>query len=232
MAQPVPPPRPLLVAYLAVVALHLGALGAGLDLLALATKPLLMGLLLAWAVVATRPRVCGPMVAGLALALLGDVLLDRSGTLLFLAGMLAFLGMQVCYIWGFVDLGALERLRRRSWVAVGYGVLWLVLNIALGPLLGSMRWPMFVYSFALAAMAAAAAGSGSRWIAVGGAVFLLSDLLIGVQQAGADLPASGVLVMSTYSLAQYLIVTGWVLSLRSWVDVRDPAQVSVRHRRH
>jgi len=45
-------------------------------------------------------------------------------------------------------------------------------------------------------------------------LFLVSDLLIGLGAADLDVPASGFLVMSTYALAQLLIVTGWVLVVR------------------
>jgi hypothetical protein len=41
-------------------------------------------------------------------------------------------------------------------------------------------------------------------------LFLISDLLIGLRAAGMEIPASGVLVMTTYLAAQYLIATGWV----------------------
>lgn len=47
--------------------------------------------------------------------------------------------------------------------------------------------------------------------------FLVSDLLLGLGVADLDIPASGVLVMTTYALAQYLIVTGWVLAVRATV---------------
>jgi uncharacterized membrane protein YhhN len=50
---------------------------------------------------------------------------------------------------------------------------------------------------------------------VGGVLFLVSDLLIGLGAADLDIPASGFLVMSTYALAQLLIVTGWVLAVRA-----------------
>ena len=46
---------------------------------------------------------------------------------------------------------------------------------------------------------------------------LVSDLLLGLGVADLDIPASGVLVMTTYALAQYLIVTGWVLAVRATV---------------
>ncbi|HSN06179.1 MAG TPA: lysoplasmalogenase [Candidatus Angelobacter sp.] len=211
----VPTPRPLLAAYLVVAVVHVVAVAADLAVLAHLTKPLLVGLLLGWTLIATHRDPPGLLVAGLLAALAGDELLEPSGTPWFLAGMAAFLVMQVCYVAGFVRFGAAARLRANRWVPVGWGVLWVVLNLVLGPSLGALRVPILVYSAALVTMAAMAVATGDRRIGVGGVAFLVSDLLLGLGVAGLDLPASDVLVMTTYALAQYLIVTGWVLAVRT-----------------
>ncbi len=214
MTDALPAPRPLLVAFVVVALAQVVSVAAGVDWLGHLTKPFIVGLLLAWAWVACDRRPPTMLATGLVFALLGDELLDLDGTGWFLAGMGAFLAMQVCYVRGFVGLGALERLRRTPWALVAWGALWLMLNVVLGPSLGALRWPIAVYSLALVTMAAMAAATGVGRIAVGGAVFLVSDLLIGLDSADVAIPASGVLVMSTYSLAQYLIVTGWVCRVR------------------
>jgi uncharacterized membrane protein YhhN len=218
-----PQPRGVLAAFLAVCVVNVVAVGVGLELLATATKPFIVGLLLVWAFLATDRRPPRLLMAGLALALLGDVLLDVPGTVAFLAGMGAFLLMQVCYIRGFLGLGAGAWLRTRPLVVVGWAALWLCLNVVLGPLLGELRWPITVYSLALVAMAACAVATGSRAVGVGGVVFLVSDLLIGLRAADVSIPASGVLVMTTYVVAQALIVTGWVAIVRARQD--EPAAV-------
>lgn len=210
MREWVPEPRPLLQAFLAVTAVHLVAVAVDLAWLAVATKPLLVGLLLAWTYLACDRQPPALLAVGLAFALLGDVLLEVSGTVWFLAGMGAFLVMQICYIRGFLGLGARDRLRARPWVPAVWLVLWVLLNVVLGPSLGELRWPIAVYSLALVTMAATAAATADLRIAVGGAAFLVSDLLIGLRAADVEIPASGLLVMSTYCLAQYLIATGWV----------------------
>jgi uncharacterized membrane protein YhhN len=215
----VPAPRPLLVVFLAVAVVHVVAVGADLAALGHLTKPLLVGLLLAWSWVALDHEPPGLLVAGLLAALAGDELLEPSGTPWFLAGMVAFLAMQVCYVAGFAGLGALGRLRAHPWVPVAWGLLWLALNLVLGPSLGDLRLPILVYSAALVTMAAAAVATGDRRIGVGGVAFLCSDLLLGLGVAGVDAPGSGMLVMTTYALAQYLIVTGWVLVVREAVSL-------------
>jgi uncharacterized membrane protein YhhN len=100
-------------------------------------------------------------------------------------------------------------------VPAAWALLWLVLNVVLGPSLGALQVPIAVYSAALTTMAACAVATGRRRIGVGGVLFLVSDLLIGLGAADLDVPASGFLVMSTYALAQLLIVTGWVLAVRA-----------------
>ena len=55
-------------------------------------------------------------------------------------------------------------------------------------MLGPLRLPVLGYSLALCLMAAAATGVSAR-VAVGGALFLVSDLLIGVARPGSSCPA-------------------------------------------
>jgi uncharacterized membrane protein YhhN len=202
--------RGVIVAFLVVSVVHIVANGIGADLVSDLTKPLLVPLLLVWVLVATDRRPPRWLATGLVFAFLGDVLLQLPGTLWFLAGMGAFLVMQVCYLIGFAALGSYAWLRARPLVVAGWVVLWVALNLVVGPQLGELRWPILVYSVALTAMAAAAVATGDRRIGVGGVLFLISDLLIGLRAAGMEIPASGVLVMTTYLAAQYLIATGWV----------------------
>lgn len=217
-----PQPRGVLVAFLVVCVMNIVAVATGLEVLATVTKPFLVGLLLVWAWRACDRRPPGLLLLGLVFALLGDVLLEVPGTLAFLAGMAAFLVMQVCYIRGFLGLGAGAWLRAHRPVVAGWALLWVALNVALGPLLGDLRWPITVYSLALITMAACAVATGSRTIASGGVLFLVSDLLIGLRAAEVAIPASGVLVMSTYVAAQLLIVLGWVSLARARGDARRP----------
>ena len=215
MSDALPAPRPVLVAFCVAAVLNLVAVTVGATWLELATKPLLCGLLLVWAWLACDRRPPGLLMAGLVAALAGDELLGPSGSAWFIAGMGAFLVMQVCYILGFLGLGAAEAFRRRRWVPVAWVLLWLVLQVVVGPMLGELRIPIAVYSAALVTMAACAVATGHARIGVGGVLFLISDLLIGLGAADLDVPASGFLVMSTYALAQLLIVTGWVLAVRT-----------------
>ena len=214
MTDVLPAPRPLLVAFVVAAVLNLVSVTADVRWLEVVTKPLLCGLLLLWAWLACERSPPGLLMAGLVAALVGDELLGPDGSVWFIAGMGAFLVMQVCYVVGFVRLGAVDRLRERRWVIAAWALLWLVLNVVLGPSLGALQVPIAVYSAALTTMAACAVATGDRRIGVGGVLFLISDTLIGLGAADVHVPASGFLVMSTYALAQLLIVTGWVLLVR------------------
>ncbi|MGW7353050.1 lysoplasmalogenase family protein [Streptomyces sp. NPDC054784] len=195
-----------------------------------AAKPLLMPALAAH-VLRRRADVSAPvpkrLTAGLAFAAAGDtaLLLDDHEPA-FLLGMAAFLGTQVCYTAGLAGLprtgpvpsagsgsrpyGGTARARTGAWGALGCLTAWAAANAALGPTLDpSLRLPVAGYSLALAAMGAAAFAVGGR-VAAGAGAFLASDLLIGLQAAGYELPSQEVLIMTGYVLGQYLLVTGWL----------------------
>ncbi|MEV4482667.1 lysoplasmalogenase family protein [Micromonospora coxensis] len=184
-----------------VVAVELTGVALDAPALQWAAKPLLAPLLLVlllgvrrrWDLVAT----------GLVFATAGDVALLLPGTTAFLVGMGCFLGTQLTFLTAFLRY-------RRAPLAVfaGYLALWAAANALLWGQLGDLRLPVLGYSLALCLMAAAAAGVSGR-AAAGGALFLGSDLLIGLGAAGVELPGRGLLVMVTYIAALYLITTAW-----------------------
>ena len=171
-------------------------------------KPLLAPLLLAY--LWERRRRVDPVAVGLVAATAGDVALLVPGQVAFLAGMGCFLVTQVAFLTAFLR-------HRRPPVAalVGYLVTWAGANALLWGSLGALRLPVLGYSLALSLMAAAAAGV-SRRTAAGGALFLVSDLLIGVGATGTTLPGQGLLVMVTYIAALFLLTTAWACR-----DLRD-----------
>ncbi len=213
--------RWLLVVYVVVAVVDVvGGQITAVDILGTALTPLLLLLLIAWVLLARGRRAPRLLLAGMVFAWLGDVALDGPGDVRFLLGIGLFLVMQVCYSLGFVGLGALGALRRRPWIPIGAAVLWLGLNIVLGPMLGDMRWPLAVYSAFLVTMATLSLGVSTR-VGIGGVLFLVSDLLIGLGAADLDVPLRGLLVIATYALAQLLIVTGWVEKVDEWDGVDE-----------
>jgi uncharacterized membrane protein YhhN len=168
-------------------------------------KGLLMPVLLLWVLASAGRAAPRWLVAGLVFATVGDIAIDIS----FVAGMVGFLVMQLCYIAGFVRTGAAQRLRQRWWPALLYAAIWLGANLALGPQLGELQVPVAVYSLAICVMAALATGLNAR-VGIGAALFVVSDALIAAGEAGVDLPLRSVLVMPTYLAAQWCIASGWL----------------------
>ncbi len=196
---------------LALVA-DLAAVTLGADGARWVTKPALMLLLIGLLAVSAPPGRSARMLgAGLVLAWAADIALLVDGTAAFLTGMALFGLMQLDYMAVFVRAGALERLRRRWPVPAAYLVFWIGANLILWPRLDALAAPIAVYSLLLVAMGAAASGLGRR-AAVGGALFVVSDLMLGVGVAGLDFPLRDQAVMATYGAAQLLIVLGCLRS--------------------
>jgi uncharacterized membrane protein YhhN len=154
------------------------------------------------------------LAAALACSCLGDILLDLDGERFFVQGLLAFLTAHLIYVLLFV----------RNWprpLRPGSGQLMalaLVLLLSmlmanwLAPSLGGLARPVMLYLCVITVMAATAilAGFSTRWIAVGGVLFMISDSLIAAHKFKTPLPARDHLVWATYYLAQYGIAVGFL----------------------
>lgn len=192
--------RPLLAAFLAVSAVHLGGLLAGAGAVHVATKPLLMLLLAAYAAARGGPRL---LIAALLCGWAGDVLLMPDAEPAFLVGMGFFAAGHVCYL---VLFG---RAPLRPVTGLVYAVVLVAFVVLLWPgLPGGLRLPLTGYSLLLTAMAWRSGVLG-RYAAAGGALFLLSDALIATGIAEwPQLPAHNFWIMLTYLAAQYLLTRG------------------------
>lgn len=192
--------RPLIVTFLAVAAVHLAGLLAGIDTVHQVTKPLLMPLLAAYAAARGGPR---PLIAALLFGWGGDVLLMPDAEAAFLAGMGSFAVGHICYLWLF------GRVRASLPAGLAYAAVLVTFLALLRPgLPADLRIPLTGYSLLLTAMAWRA-GTLGRYAATGGALFLLSDSLIATGIADwPQLPGHGFWIMLTYLAAQYLLTTG------------------------
>ncbi|MFX0592086.1 lysoplasmalogenase [Melissospora conviva] len=212
--------RVALLVFAVAVAVNLTANAVDATVAVQISKPLLMPALAAYLWFAAREkRAAVPVVVLVALAAstAGDVALLGDGTGWFLAGMVFFLGAHIAYLVAFARGGALGRLRRPPLVAVpiGYAVATAAALTWMWPGLSAagLAVPVAGYACALAAMATCAAAYGPR-VAVGGGLFLVSDLLIAVGVADvATLPGPPIWVMATYTAGQFLLVTGWAARL-------------------
>lgn len=185
------------------------------------SKPLLMiflGLYF-WAN-RTINRFTNLILIGLFFAFLGDTLLMfRTGaagqTNFFLFGLASFLLTQLCYAIAFLRRANRPSfLQRQPFMAIPF-ILYLVGNSFLlwGDLPNAFRLPVLAYSTVITLMAISCCnlyGSIPKEIfiplMIGVLLFVLSDTLIGISSFKSEIPYSGLLIMSTYIVAQYLIV--------------------------
>ncbi|MGW5397080.1 lysoplasmalogenase [Streptomyces sp. NPDC003952] len=213
-ARPVLPPgsgpatRALLVAFAAATAVDLGSLLAGWHTGHLIAKPLLMPLLVAYAVTRRAPRL---LIAALLFGWGGDLALLFDADPAFLIGMGSFAAGHVCYL---VLFG-----RRRTGPLLGAAyaaALLSTVTLLWGDLPAELRIPVAGYSLLLTAMAYRSSALGRR-AAIGGALFLLSDTLIATGVAEwPQLPRPDFWVMATYAAAQYLLATGALAPQRAY----------------
>ncbi len=215
----------------AAAVVHLGAHLAAAARLTEVSQWFLMPLLAAWVVAATtgrsRDRIVRLTLAALVASWLGDTVPDLvpSGAS-FLAMVGFFLCAQACYIaafWPFRSrsvLGSLRaastgRRRARATATVAYVVVFIALVAACAPGTGSLLVPTIVYGLCLVSMAALATGVNGR-VALGGAIFLVSDSLIALQAFTSwyALHQHGFWVMLTYVVGQALIASGVVAQVR------------------
>lgn len=204
------PAWPWLAVYVGVSALHLAVLATGPAWAAMATKPLLLPLLLAWFVRATpRGWWQATIGAGLLFSFFGDVALMGRRDPWFLVGLGAFLVAQVAYAIGFSRDLRRSVVRRRPLLVLPYLALVVALVVWLAPHLGDLLVPVTVYAAVIGVMAVLATGV-SPVVGVGALLFVASDALLAATSLAGRLvlPMSGLWVMGTYLAGQALIAIG------------------------
>jgi uncharacterized membrane protein YhhN len=186
-------------------------------LLVFGFKPLTTVLIIAraWPRGESTPRVRRWVLAGLWLSLIGDIALlwPQQG---FLAGLVAFLFAHALYIVAFTRE---HRLAARPAAFVVYAlVAGSVLALLWAHVPSALRPPVAVYVLALATMAAQAAvvwltssrgedRARARTLAIGGALFLLSDALLATNKFALPLPMASLWVLASYWAAQWCIAS-------------------------
>lgn len=165
----------------------------------LVTKAALMPTLAAWARAQGCPRL---LVGALLASAAGDSLMEQN---LLLPAMAMYGGAHSCY----ASLFLRDHERLSAGVTAAYAGLGAGIVALLWPRLGMLRRPVALYAVALTATAATSR-CHSRRAGAGGALFLISDALIGARLAGHNFPARDTLVGLTYTAAQFQLATGVV----------------------
>ena len=197
---------PWLIGFGAVAVLHLGLNAADASPGDSISKSLLAPLLAGWVVQQGGPRL---LVTALGFCFLGDLFLELDD--LFIIGMAAFAAAHVCFITLFVQRGALDQLRRKPLILAVYVVTAIGLTAwCWGGLDDGLKAPIPVYAALLVGTAATSLATDVR-AGIGGALFLLSDGIIALGEAGRvdkDFTATGLAIMALYILAILLLTTG------------------------
>lgn len=221
----------LLAAFVVVSVLNVVGSAAGFVLLTTMTKPFIMPLLFVWAL-AVLPRPITKtgvwFLVGIGFAWLGDLLLMGEGDLFFVLGIAGFFGMQICYIVAYLLVKGPHLVKRFWWATIPFIAYWAFMNFIMDP--GEMRIPILLYSIVLVGMSVVAFDLIPRLpsplgvqVFIGSALFVVSDSFIALGAfAGLDWGnLTSFLIMATYTVAQFMIVTGMVRALGAMAST-DP----------
>lgn len=203
------------VPFIAISVFHLAMIVAGDSGFVAASKPLLMPLLLVGflaAVPMSNRLIVGLVTGGIVASWAGDVLLQSPGSMGFLMGLGAFLIAHLFYITGFVKAGTGKP---RLW-AWAYLIWYAALVVVLVPGLGALAVPVIIYGGVLGTMALLATRVNAL-VGWGGMLFLASDSVLALDRflPSFSLPATDLVIMTTYLVGEGLIAYGMVRKLRS-----------------
>lgn len=179
-----------------------------------ALKGMIIPILIFYYIFSVRRNFDIPVLAALFLSWAGDVAIDFS----FIPGLAFFLLSQIMYITAFTRIpGKSVVLFNKLYLFIPLVLFGFVLVAVQYKNLNEMRVPVIIYALVILTMVAAAINRMDRvnrlsYIAVlsGAILFVISDSLISINKFYAPFRYSGIAIMSTYIIAQYLIIYGIV----------------------
>lgn len=207
------------ILYFLVLLADLIAVAMGADALRYVTKPLLMPLLgagLLAAIYRLRPVIFrNLLMTALFFSLTGDVLLLQDEY--FLAGLGSFLLAHLAYIGFFLKVRYTNHplpLCKYPLIFLTEAVI-LVFLLFMFPYLGSLAIPVIIYAIAISFTLLCAMHAfrfkeqPMGWYCIAGCImFICSDAMIAMTRFYHSFPASGILIMLTYGLAQWALING------------------------
>lgn len=160
------------------------------------------------------------MFAGLFFSWAGDVILENKD--LFIPGLCCFLLAHLMYLIVFFNTPGRNVIFRNRWyllipvILTGTGLIFYLYND-----LAAMRTPVIIYSIVILTMLTGAinrlekVNRRSYYLVLAGAIlFVISDSAIAINKFSHHFNSSGIVIMATYILAQYLIVMGYLSQRR------------------
>lgn len=202
-----------------VFAAELSVVTLNLPTLNFVVKPMIMISLAAYYLVNAKQRSTLFLIAML-FCWLGDVLLLFEPELFFMGGLVAFLTGHVLYILCYqqmrsdaspnILLGPQKVRFALPIVLAGTGLV-----VVLYPVLGNLKIPVMIYALVITVMALQAlfrfgytSNKSFALIFVGAILFMISDSLLAINKFLMPIQFASVYIMTTYMVAQYLIVEG------------------------
>ena len=184
------------------------------------TKPLvLLGLIAFFLLQGALGVIRLPFLLGLVFSLIGDILLIPRGTRWFIAGMAAFSLTQLFYIWGFnANLPSIPVIVMATFALLA-GILILHLAIERFAITSELKKSFLPFLKIYGSLALAMAISAMLCLArpawpdlaavlagIGGTLFFVSDVMIGLDKLDRRLPKFKFWIISFYHLGQFLIL--------------------------
>jgi uncharacterized membrane protein YhhN len=206
--------------FLFTLLIHLAAIYSDASIIERITKPLLIILLAAYFISATKKINSGLkkwIVFALFFSWVGDVLLlfvaDNSA--FFLAGLVSFLIAHIFYIVFFHLVRVQQNVKPKSFLLVPVLVYYGALITFLSPHLGDMKLPVRIYGVVICFMLMLAMHmlyiknkNAGLLMMIGALLFVTSDSILAINKFYNSFSGAGILIMLTYGIAQLLITRG------------------------
>ncbi len=147
------------------------------------------------------------LLFALSFSALGDVLLALDTGQLFIGGLAAFFISHTFYI--------ITMLPIKNWrldVVLLYLFLAIIVFCLFYPNLNDMLIPVIFYMLVLSIMASLTwmTDKSNGFLVLGGAVFVISDSILGLNRFYLEIVHSDIAIMITYYIAQFCLVTGFL----------------------
>ena len=207
--------------FVAIACVQLIAVQFNFASLRFITKPLLMPVLALIVYYNSRYAKRSFILAALFFSFLGDsfLLLEDKYSLFFIFGLVSFLITHILYIIFFLGIKQNQSsiLKKHPYIPLLILLYGTGLVALLYPSLGTLKIPVMFYAAIICLMLVCSfyiyksvpRGAGEQFI-MGALLFVISDSLLALNKFYQPLPFAGLLIMSTYCAAQYLIVRGFL----------------------
>ncbi|MBI5857902.1 MAG: lysoplasmalogenase [Sphingobacteriales bacterium] len=191
------------------------------------SKPLLMPLLMIFFLTSVNritTNLKNWIIAALFFSWAGDILLmfEPKDKIFFMLGLASFLIAHIFYIVFFHHVRIKENVKANPWVMVIIVVYYGALIALLSPYLGDLKWPVRVYGIVISFMFMLAmhmlfikSKEAGRLMMIGALLFVISDSVLAINKFYRPFEWAGVIIITTYALAQLLIVRGAVKYIRN-----------------